>query len=110
MGTPELLFIPMAVGLVISIIWLKIMRHWFLLTPDNQTSRRHSIDPEIVRSYVETFVVDPASPLGPVLHDMPPSYDEVVEEEAEYSKEIMETPPPCFEEVVTEKETLSCLQ
>jgi vacuolar-type H+-ATPase subunit I/STV1 len=108
--TPELLFIPMAVGLVISIIWLKIMRHWFVLTPDNQILRRRSVsvDPELVRSYVQSLVVNPApdSPQGPASPDFPPSYENLVFEPSSYPKEVTETPPPCYEEVVIEKERL----
>jgi len=104
--TPELLFIPMAVGLVISIIWLKIMRHWFVMSPEIQVARRVSVDPELVRSYVQSLEATPASPPGlasPDLSDLPPSYEDLV---PEYSKCVTETPPPCYEEVVTEKESL----
>merc|ERR1711971_1007808 len=84
--TPELLFIPMAVGLVISIIWLKIMRHWFVMSPEIQVARRVSVDPELVRSYVQSLEATPASPPGlasPDLSDLPPSYEDLV---PEYSK------------------------
>jgi len=103
--TPELLFIPMAVGLVISIIWMKVLRHWFILTPDigGQFSRRDSIDPELVRRYVQSLVSSPASPPIPATPDLPPSYENLVLEQSDSSKEIIETPPPCYEEVVSEK-------
>ena len=69
--------------------------------------RRVSVDPELVRSYVQSLEATPASPPGlasPDLGDLPPSYEELV---SEYSKRVTaETPPPCYEEVVTEKESL----
>ena len=37
----------------------------------------------------------------------PPSYEDLVPEQAEYfNKAVTETPPPRYEEVVTEKESL----
>ena len=65
-----------------------------------------SVDPELVRSYVQSLVVTPASPQGPALEDLPPSYENLVFEPSNYPKEVTETPPPCYEEVVMEKESL----
>ena len=65
--------------------------------------RRVSVDPELVRSYVQSLEATPVSPMSPAspdLSDLPPSYDDLV---PEYSKNVTETPPPCYEEVVTEK-------
>ena len=73
-----------------------------------ENSRRSSVsvDPELVRSYVQSLVVTPASPQGSASQDLPPSYENLVFEPSNYPKEVTETPPPCYEEVVMEKERL----
>ena len=84
-------------------------RHYYcvsVLKLENFRRRSLSVDPELVRSYVQSLVVTPASPQGPVSPDLPPSYENLVFEPSSYPKEVTETPPPCYEEVVMEKERL----
>ena len=76
----------------------------------NDNFRRNSVDPEVVRNYILALEANPASPMDPAspdLSDLPPSYEDLVPEQAEYfNKVVTETPPPRYEEVVTEKESL----
>merc|ERR1719495_1668994 len=96
--SPEMLFIPMAVGLILMIVWLKLVRHWFLMsaiipnlssapTGYNFTTPRHGRQGAGINS----------SP------DLPPAYDNVVTSEDTEDRpvnKVEETPPPAYQDVV----------
>ena len=96
--TPETLFVPMAIGFILTIVWLKLMRHWFVMT---MSSRGRLPDME---SYPgrQMFTTAPGTriPQTPSTPDLPPPYENVVS--VKYTCKI-ETPPPCYEAVTQTK-------
>ena len=91
--TPESLFIPMVLGLVLSVVWLRIVRHWILM---GRWLPRPLSGPRGRRNRDSEAAMSPGSSLQPPVlatPDHPPEYDHVVNKE---------TPPPCYEEVVSE--------
>merc|ERR1712029_734071 len=95
--SPEMLFIPMAIGLILMIVWLKLVRHWFLMSVNLPVPSGYNfITPRRRRAGVGAS----SSP------DLPPAYDNVVAlEDAEDTEErpvnkVEETPPPAYQDVI----------
>ena len=93
--TPETLFIPMAVGFILTIVWLKLMRHWFVMSMMTSSSRGRSPDVEGFHGYQYSSTVF-RTPRTPSTPDLPPPYENVVSVKDENKTE---TPPPCYEAV-----------
>ena len=76
--SPESLLIPMALGLVLSVVWLQMVRHWMVMGLGGAGGR----DQEAAAAA--------ASP------DQPPDYNHVAVQRGGK----MESPPPCYEDAV----------
>ena len=95
--TPETLFIPMAVGFLLTIVWLKLVRHWFVMSMRTRDTGGRGRSPDIEGfhgyQFPSTVFRTPRTPSSP---DLPPPYENVVSVK-DGSK--TETPPPCYEAV-----------
>ena len=76
--SPESLLIPMGLGLVLSVVWLQMVRHWMVMGLGGAGGR----DQEAAAAA--------ASP------DQPPDYNHVGVQRGGK----MESPPPCYEDAV----------
>ena len=75
---PESLLIPMALGLVLSVVWLQMVRHWMVMGLGGAGGRDQ-----------EAAAAPAAS------QDQPPDYDVVAQRGGK-----MESPPPCYKDAV----------
>jgi len=110
--SPEMLFIPMAVGLILMIVWLKLVRHWFLMSasipnPSSaSTDLNVDIDIENLRLRGYNFTTPRHGRQGAGINsspDLPPAYDNVVTSEDTEDRpvnKVEETPPPAYQDVV----------
>ena len=97
--TLETLFIPMAVGFILTIVWLKVIRHWFVMSMMTRSNRGRSPDMEGFHGHQfhSTVFRTPRTPSTP---DLPPPYENVVSVK---DGNKTETPPPCYEAVTEMK-------
>ena len=96
--TPESLFIPLTIILVLTVIWLKMLRNWINMAV---WESRERVDLERLGSYrsqlrsPRIIVQSPSSP------DLPPSYDNVGSVQERECLE--ETPPPSYSDATDVK-------
>jgi len=107
--SPEMLFIPMAIGLILMIVWLKLVRHWFLMSVNLPAPSDSNVDIENLRLRGYNFITPRHRRAGVGANsspDLPPAYDNVVAlEDAEDTEErpvnkVEETPPPAYQDVI----------
>ena len=94
--TPESLFIPLTIILILTVMWLKMLRHWINM---EAWETRERVDVERLHRVYRHQLHSPSvqSPSSP---DLPPSYDNVSSVQEQESLE--ETPPPSYNDITEE--------